>query len=53
MHKIVKGGTTKARHRDMVGSTVSLLCTCGKRATSKAGLDGAFAAFDKHVTRSQ
>lgn len=51
-HTIVKGATTVERHRDLVGKTVTLTCTCGTKARSKAGFDGAFSAFDKHVARA-
>lgn len=31
---------------------VTFTCTCGAKAGSRAGVDGAIAAFNKHVKRS-
>lgn len=39
-------------HRDLVGRTVFIPCTCGTRVKSKGGETGAWSAFDKHVKRA-
>lgn len=49
-HTIV--ATRVRRHYDLVGSTVTFTCSCGKKVGSKAGSSGAHRAFDKHVQRA-
>lgn len=51
-HAIVHGKTTRVVHRDRVGQTVTMQCTCGATVRSKGGSDGAFSAFNKHVKRA-